>query len=88
MTRGPASHTGVTPGCNGDDRSRLLRLEDDELPDGLTAREGDVLVLIAQGLSNSEIAAALFLTAKTGSKTRAQAIRYAQAHGLSGDDPR
>jgi DNA-binding NarL/FixJ family response regulator len=70
-----------------------------ELPDGLTAREGDVLTLIAQGLSNSEIAAALFLSAntvkthinrvfaKTGSKTRAQAIRYAQAHGLSGDDP-
>jgi DNA-binding NarL/FixJ family response regulator len=67
-----------------------------ELPDGLTSREGDVLVLIAQGLSNSEIAAALFLSAntvkthinrvfaKTGSKTRAQAVRYAHDHGLAG----
>jgi DNA-binding NarL/FixJ family response regulator len=71
-----------------------------ELPDGLTSREGDVLVLIAQGLSNSEIASALFLSAntvkthvnrvfaKTGSKTRAQAIRYAYDHGLAGSDPR
>jgi DNA-binding NarL/FixJ family response regulator len=67
-----------------------------ELPDGLTSREGDVLMLIAQGLSNSDIAAALFLSAntvkthvnrvfsKTGSKTRAQAIRYAYDHGLTG----
>jgi DNA-binding NarL/FixJ family response regulator len=67
-----------------------------ELPDGLTSREGDILVLIAQGLSNSEIAAALFLSAntvkthinrvfaKTGSKSRAQAIRYAHDHGLAG----
>ena len=67
-----------------------------ELPDGLTSREGDVLMLVAQGLSNSDIAAALFLSAntvkthinrvftKTGSKTRAQAIRYAYDHGLTG----
>jgi len=70
-----------------------------ELPDGLTSREGDVLILIAQGLSNSDIAAALFLSAntvkthvnrvfaKTGSKTRAEAIRYAHDHGLAGGDP-
>jgi DNA-binding NarL/FixJ family response regulator len=70
-----------------------------ELPDSLTSREGDVLMLIAQGLSNSEIAAALFLSAntvkthvnrvfaKTGSKTRAQAIRYAHDHGLASADP-
>jgi DNA-binding NarL/FixJ family response regulator len=69
------------------------------LPDGLTSREGDVLILIAQGLSNSDIAAALFLSAntvkthvnrvfaKTGSKTRAEAIRYAHDHGLAGGDP-
>lgn len=71
-----------------------------ELPDGLTSRESDVLVLIAQGLTNSEIAAALFVSAntvkthinrvfaKTGSKTRAQAIRYALDHGLAGSGRR
>jgi DNA-binding NarL/FixJ family response regulator len=70
-----------------------------ELPDGLTSREADVLGLIAQGLSNSEIAATLFLSAntvkthinrvftKTGSKTRTQAVRYALDHGLTGSDP-
>jgi DNA-binding NarL/FixJ family response regulator len=67
------------------------------LPDGLTSREGEVLVLIAQGLTNTEIAGALFLSAntikthinrifaKTGSRNRAQAVRYAQQHGLTGD---
>jgi DNA-binding NarL/FixJ family response regulator len=67
-----------------------------ELPDGLTSREADVLALIAQGISNSEIAATLFLSpntvkthinrvfTKTGSKTRAQAVRYAHDHGLAG----
>jgi DNA-binding NarL/FixJ family response regulator len=68
-----------------------------ELPDGLTTREGDVLALISQGLDNSEIARTLFLSpntvkthinrifAKTGSKTRAQAIRYAHTRGLTRD---
>jgi DNA-binding NarL/FixJ family response regulator len=70
-----------------------------ELPDGLTSREGEILTLIAEGLSNSEIAAALFLSGntvkthisrifyKTGSKSRAQAVRYAQQHGLTASHP-
>jgi DNA-binding NarL/FixJ family response regulator len=70
------------------------------LPDGLTEREGEVLVLLAEGLSNSEIAARLFVAeatvkthinrifAKTQSRDRAQATVYAHSHGLLGPDPR
>jgi DNA-binding NarL/FixJ family response regulator len=64
------------------------------LPDGLTGREAEVLGLIAQGMTNPEIAAALVLShhtikthinrifAKTSSRDRAAAVRYAQTHEL------
>ncbi|MEV4318011.1 response regulator transcription factor [Actinocrispum sp. NPDC049592] len=64
-------------------------------PDGLTAREVEVLGLIAQGMSNGEIAAALFIGettvkthinnafAKIGVRNRAEAVRYAYREGLS-----
>jgi DNA-binding NarL/FixJ family response regulator len=63
-------------------------------PDGLTQREVEILGLIARGLTNSEIAAKLFLSnhtikthinrifAKTGSRDRAAAIGYAHAKGI------
>lgn len=62
------------------------------LPDGLTAREAEVLELVAQGLTNPQIARRLFLGAntikthinqifaKTGSANRTEAIEYAQRH--------
>jgi DNA-binding NarL/FixJ family response regulator len=63
--------------------------------DGLTARETEVLRLIARGLSNPEIAGKLFISeatvkthinntfAKIGARHRAEAVRYAYRRGIA-----
>ena len=63
-------------------------------PDGLTPRENEVLALIAEGLSNREIARRLFVSeatvkthinnlfAKAHLRDRAHAVSYAYTHGL------
>ncbi|MFC6883977.1 MULTISPECIES: response regulator transcription factor [Actinomadura] len=77
------------------DRPRPARASGNELPDGLTRREAEVLALIAQGRSNSEIAGDLFISeatvkthinnlfAKANLRDRAQAVTYAFRHGLA-----
>jgi DNA-binding NarL/FixJ family response regulator len=69
------------------------------LPDDLTPREGEVLGLIAQGLSNQEIAERLYISeatvkthinnifSKAGLRDRAQAVVYAMHHGLAAETP-
>lgn len=65
------------------------------LPELLTPREQEVLRLLAQGMSNAEIAAAMFITRETaktyvsrilfklGLRDRVQAVVYAYRHGIA-----
>ncbi|WTG23290.1 response regulator transcription factor [Streptomyces decoyicus] len=74
---------------------RTLPQPPDAPPDGLTAREVEVLRLVAEGRSNPEIARTLHVStatvkthinnlfAKAGLRDRAQAIHYAYRHGLA-----
>jgi len=84
----------TSPGTAGQPEHSQPPVEGKTLPDGLTQREAEILALIAQGLTNPEIAARLFLSnhtvkthinrifAKTGSRDRAAAIGYAHRHHL------
>jgi DNA-binding NarL/FixJ family response regulator len=98
VTRGQAvldpavQHHVIQALSAGPDEARDPRRQ---LPDALTPREAEVLALIAEGLSNAEIARRLVLGettvkshinhlfAKTRVRDRAQAVAYAYKHGLT-----
>ncbi|HEY7262648.1 MAG TPA: response regulator transcription factor [Trebonia sp.] len=85
----PAAAAGGTPAAPGP-----APAGPPDPPDGLTQREVEILSLIAQGLTNGEIAGRLFLSnhtikthinrlfAKTGSRDRVAAVGYAQRHHI------
>ena len=66
-----------------------------EAPDGLTARECEVLALVAEGRSNRQIGEVLFISDRTVARhltnifhkidveSRTQAARYAIDHGMT-----
>lgn len=86
---------GADPGRDADARPGATD-GPDWLPDGLTAREAEVVGLVAQGLTDREIAARLFISRKTvdrhlrnifnkaGVSNRAALAAYAARHGLAG----
>jgi DNA-binding NarL/FixJ family response regulator len=92
MVLDPAAQERVRASIDG--RSPAPASKSGVLPDDLTRREVEILQLIADGLSNAEIATRLVVSeatvkthvnhifAKTGARDRAQAVTYAYRTGL------
>jgi len=92
--RALSEQAGMTALLDRIDRLRAERTTNRTLPDGLSPREAEVLILIAKGLSNRELATELSISQhtaanhvknilrKTRSANRTEAASYAHTHGL------
>jgi DNA-binding NarL/FixJ family response regulator len=91
----PAIQRHVVAALASDGRSASATPHTPELPDDLTPREAEVLALIAEGLTNAEIAERLVVSpttvkshinhlfAKADLRDRAQAVNYAYRTGIA-----
>jgi DNA-binding CsgD family transcriptional regulator len=87
-------HVATAPRFRGDSLTAVVLATRAALPFGVTARELDALTLAAQGLTNNEIAARLFISARTAghhlenvtvklqASNRASCVSVATAWGL------
>ncbi|WP_028400411.1 response regulator [Ectobacillus panaciterrae] len=87
--------TVLEPKVTGKMMSKMRQKQENYLHDGLTERELEILLLIAEGKSNQEIADSLFIALKTvkthvsnilnklGVSDRTQAVIYAFRHQLT-----
>jgi DNA-binding NarL/FixJ family response regulator len=91
LTERPLPGSTIAPSAN---RSEVPAAPVNDLPDDLSAREAEVLRLVATGRSNREIGEALFISQntvanhvrailrKTGCANRTEASLYAVRHGV------